>query len=232
MERKYLDKYKTSHGIYGYDKIEVLPESYKNDVIEPFLLKLASQKNTNNVVLDLASGTGLGGNYIEEMGINVVKVDISHIGLSNSNGSRAQAFAERLPLSDESVLGVHMKDGLAHISDKGRLLDEVYRVLKPNGFALLVSQFIRADYVCVGKEQKKVYFDDEEDMAYFYEQIRKQYGRKTISPPYYRTNSWKILKEANEKRFNLTRLWGWTPLASEKEWHENPTYRFALMLQK
>ena len=105
-------------------------------------------------VLDLAGGTGdLAGQFSKRVGQQglVVLADINNAMLSTGRARQidnghignldyAQANAEALPFEDESFDCITMAFGLRNVTDKGRALESMYRVLKPGG-KLLVLEF-------------------------------------------------------------------------------------------
>lgn len=55
-------------------------------------------------------------------------------------------LSKELPLADESVDTVILSDVLEHISESGRLLREIHRVLKPKGALLLNTPFLYPEH--------------------------------------------------------------------------------------
>jgi len=107
-----------------------------------------------DTLLDLAAGTGDIGFLAKERGAGrVILADINHAMLNVGQGralSRGLAEgldfvccdAERIPLPDRSVERISMAFGLRNCTDKGAVLREARRVLRPGG-RILVLEFSR-----------------------------------------------------------------------------------------
>lgn len=116
---------------HGY---HAMLDSLELDVLRPY----AQQKE----VLEVGSGTGLIMKNLEETAKTVVGVDISagmlaqavHRGLNVVQGS-----ATNLPFPNEHFDLVYSLKVLAHIPDIEKALQEMSRVLRPNG--ILVAEF-------------------------------------------------------------------------------------------
>lgn len=91
------------------------------------------------VVLDLACGTGRYGVLAREHGaIRVVEIDNSRAMLAeNHQRNRVQATTEAIPLSSRSLDVVVCGLALGHLPRLQRTMDEIARVLKPGGAALI-----------------------------------------------------------------------------------------------
>lgn len=123
---------------FSYDLVE-LADTYKTTIIDPFL-KRARELSNDPLILDLGSGCGEAGRYIDEQGGKVVSVDINTTGLRQSLRP-VRASAWRLPFADETFDGIHSKDMISHIHPYFRqlLFHEVNRILKPSGECLIVG---------------------------------------------------------------------------------------------
>ena len=104
-----------------------------------------------DTLLDLAAGTGDVGFLARERGAGrVILADINHAMLNVGQGRALDrglvggldfvcCDAERLPLPDRSVDRVSMAFGLRNCTDKGAVLREMRRVLRPGGRALVLE---------------------------------------------------------------------------------------------
>ena len=110
--------------------------SWKNDLIN----WLAPQKNQN--LADVAGGTGdishkflsAGGNSAHIFDINKEMIQEGkkkHGSTKNLNWTIASA--ENIPVSDNTFERATMSFGLRNITDRGKSLNEIYRILKPGG---------------------------------------------------------------------------------------------------
>lgn len=89
------------------------------------------------VVLTVCGGSGMDAHFFAEAGASVISADIS-LGAARRVQERARrhgldlvpivADAERLPFADEAVDVVSVHDGLHHLEDPFRALDEMARV--------------------------------------------------------------------------------------------------------
>lgn len=107
--------------------------------------------NTNNSfegrrVLDIGSGEGFGSYYFYLKGANVFGLDLAPevVGYSNKKyGTKNLEFilgdATELPFEDESFDYVAGMDLIEHVEDVDKLCSEVKRVLKPGGFAYMLT---------------------------------------------------------------------------------------------
>jgi demethylmenaquinone methyltransferase/2-methoxy-6-polyprenyl-1,4-benzoquinol methylase len=103
-------------------------------------------------VLDLASGTGDLALRMAPMLNDQGSITLSDINESMLNIGRnrmidaghlhaeyAVANAEKLPFSDNSFDRITMAFGLRNVTDKQQALNELHRVLKPNGLLMVVE---------------------------------------------------------------------------------------------
>jgi SAM-dependent methyltransferase len=87
-------------------------------------------------VLDLACGTGYGARIMSETGAHVVSLNLERGPLRRSL-SGVQARAEQLPFQDASFDTVVCFEAIEHVAEPARVVDQIARVLRPEGFALL-----------------------------------------------------------------------------------------------
>ena len=109
--------------------------------------RFAAERVQGRQVLDCACGTGYGVRLLREQGLaaRVIGVDIAAASIKYAwkhHGVSAAMYvcasADRLPLADASVDLVTSFETIEHVSDDGFLVNEFYRVLRPNG-KLIVS---------------------------------------------------------------------------------------------
>lgn len=133
------DLYTMDEGIHKYRGIE-LPPTYLDQVLDPFLEDMSGGK-----VLDLGAGTCLINPELEKRGLQGFFLDVSDQGITNAKVANpdiiaVQADSVRLPFANEEFEAVHAKDVLVHISNFAKLAEEIWRVLKPGGRVILVSE--------------------------------------------------------------------------------------------
>jgi ubiquinone/menaquinone biosynthesis C-methylase UbiE/Tfp pilus assembly protein PilF len=107
----------------------------------------ASEFVTDKIVLDIASGEGYGSALLAAHARAVVGVEISREAVEHaqcryagvSNLRFVEGSCEHIPLENASVDVVVSFETIEHIEDHNRFLEEVARVLKPNGLFILSS---------------------------------------------------------------------------------------------
>lgn len=98
----------------------------------------------DKVVLDIASGSGYGTQMLAKYAKKVYGVDVSEEAIEYSkanfgaeNVEYKVGDGESIPLEDNSVDVVVTFETIEHIKDYNRFMDEVMRVLKPDGVAIV-----------------------------------------------------------------------------------------------
>lgn len=134
------------------DKLEndyerMVPEFHSNKLIyaEHVTRYLAAKPIVRNrVVLDIASGSGYGAQILAETAKFVYGVDVNEVAINYSRknyGSDNIEYlvgdGESIPLEDNSVDVVITFETIEHIKNYKKFLNEVERVLKPDGLAIV-----------------------------------------------------------------------------------------------
>jgi len=98
----------------------------------------------DKVVLDIASGSGYGTYVLSEKAKKIygVDVDAGAVKYAKKNYPRKNieyllGDAEKIPLEDNSIDAVITFETIEHIKDYKKFLDEIKRVLRPDGFAVI-----------------------------------------------------------------------------------------------
>ncbi len=97
------------------------------------------------LILDLGSGQGKSSKYLIERGYNVIMMDFSMNALRNLKFQRVLGNALSMPFKDESfdaVLAIHV---ISHVFDRKRIMNEIERVTKKNGY-IFVEVFSVEDF--------------------------------------------------------------------------------------
>jgi ubiquinone/menaquinone biosynthesis C-methylase UbiE len=125
----------------------MIPEAHKGSLIyaEHMTRYLAAEPLVNGkVVLDIACGTGYGTKIMSENASKVYGVDIDAgtIEYAKTNYSAVNieylvGDGQRIPLQDNSIDTVVTFETIEHIKDYRKFIDELKRVLKPDGVAIV-----------------------------------------------------------------------------------------------
>ena len=125
----------------------MIPEYHKSGIIYAEHIvryKAAADIVKGKVILDIASGSGYGTALLSKSAAKVYGVDVSadavayaqaHYGASNI--SYSQGDGQKIPLEDATVDIVVSFETIEHIKDYKQFIEEVKRVLKPDGLLLL-----------------------------------------------------------------------------------------------
>lgn len=101
---------------------------------------------SGKIVLDVASGEGYGSYLLSYVAESVIGVDISHEAIHHSSNSYQkpnlrylQGDCCRLPLADNSIDLVVSFETIEHHDQHEKMLQEIKRVLRPDGLLLISS---------------------------------------------------------------------------------------------
>jgi SAM-dependent methyltransferase len=130
-----------------YDRMYALEDTYwwfqgRQEIIVSMLETCGALASTSTrpLVIDLGCGTGLMLKRLASRA-RMIGLDYSPLALSycrrRTIGDLARFDAVDLPVRDESVDAVLALDMLEHIEDDQRVIDEMARVLRPGGVAVL-----------------------------------------------------------------------------------------------
>jgi ubiquinone/menaquinone biosynthesis C-methylase UbiE len=113
-------------------------DTIEKGVIANYLLSVSLQP-----ILELGCGTGHWSEFLSEMGFNVAATDISEamLGIANRKNIKNVRFqkadASNLPFDNESFNSIVSITMLEFTDNVQKVLNEIYRVLKPNGSLVL-----------------------------------------------------------------------------------------------
>jgi len=103
---------------------------------------------SNMVILDAACGTGYGSNYLAEKGYKVIGIDISPKAINfaikkykKTNLTFLIMDCRNLNFPDSMFDAVISQDTIEHISEDKKFLEEIVRVLKPSGKAIIFTPY-------------------------------------------------------------------------------------------
>jgi len=130
----------------------------------------------NKIVLDIASGEGYGSNLLSDKAKHVIGVDISEEAISHAlkkykkdNLVFKVGSVSSIPIDQSSIDIVVSFETIEHIHEQKEMLNEIKRVLKPNGM-LIMSSPEKANYEDVNKNKnhfhvKELYFSEFNDLV-------------------------------------------------------------------
>jgi ubiquinone/menaquinone biosynthesis C-methylase UbiE len=129
-----------------YDK-RMRARSKHNDSIRNFILQNIRQRKAN--VCDLCCGTGIDIEILKGKVGKITGVDLSkdmiNICRKKFRGDKkvrlVAASSTDTKLGSEQFDFVIIRMGMHHIKDKKSLVDELYRLLKPNGRLILIDKY-------------------------------------------------------------------------------------------
>lgn len=105
---------------------------------------------SGNLVVDLGCGSGelldaLGGRFVQRIGLDVSRKRLETMAGGKTDGweFREADLNGDFPIGDESVDAVLANQVIEHIVDPLRFGEEIYRVLRPGGVAVLTTPNIR-----------------------------------------------------------------------------------------
>jgi|ETNmetMinimDraft_8_1059916.scaffolds.fasta_scaffold16371_2 SAM-dependent methyltransferase len=124
--------------------IDDIDEEVGNNYFTPILNHVVSQINVK-MVCDIGCGNGVfTGDLKQKISCNLLGVDSSKYALEKASQLDFDELIQvddfnkdRLPIDDKSVDFVICKDVLEHLIDPIFLTNEIYRILKPNGYLLV-----------------------------------------------------------------------------------------------
>ena len=124
----------------AYERYRKLAPDDEEHFWEDAITNTSMDKNA--VILDLGTGTGFLARIILKQGFNVLGLDLSRnmLAIAKKNAPDAtlvRGDAERIPLADDSVDLIVSRWVLWTLPHPGSALEEVVRVLKPDGRAIL-----------------------------------------------------------------------------------------------
>ena len=93
-------------------------------------------------ILDVGCGTGLNAKFLTEMGHTIVGVDLSPVAIERFHAKGFTGFIADisqgpLPVAESSFDVVYASEVIEHCVDTRAFLNEIHRVLKPDGMMFL-----------------------------------------------------------------------------------------------
>jgi len=147
---------------------------------------------TNKIVVDLASGEGYGSNLLANHCHHVFSIDINREAVSHArrkypreNITFLQGDATRVPLATHSADVFVSFETIEHHDEHIEMLDEIKRVLKPDGF-LVISSPDRYHYSDLPRyrntyHMKELYEEEFKRLIASYFEICLYFSQRTIA---------------------------------------------------
>lgn len=148
IDKPETSKASVSEGQLAFTGERFVPEVKGQLAYEHFhRYALAARYVSGRVVLDVASGEGYGSALLARYARSVVGVDVSQEAVNHAqrkyasltNVSFLQGRCEELPFAESTFDVVVSFETIEHIAEQRRFLQEVRRVLKPDGLLILSS---------------------------------------------------------------------------------------------
>ena len=147
-------------GNIRFDGFSDIYESSRPTLPRQMFEILKKYKSSIETIVDIGCGTGLSTKVCEEFADRVIGIDPSEDMLKQAKRKEndkikfIQGYGENTTLSD-SVADIVICAQSFHWMKKDETLNEVYRILKPNGIFVIID----ADYPpIINKELEKLYF--------------------------------------------------------------------------
>lgn len=211
--------------------------SFQVEVLQP----LTELLGKSTLALDVGSGLGELANWLEanQPQTRVVRLDLQPEALqAQKHPLTVEARGNILPFADSCFDLITYKDVLPHIYDKAQALRECYRVLKPGGVALLVTQPVGWSGFTYEMPWSRDQFKlvRAKTPALFERKVKRvleKHPNAIINPQYYKMLPGTLLDIANRQGFTILDAVYWAPAEGEADWHEGAgVQRAVIVIQK
>ncbi|MFH1128968.1 MAG: class I SAM-dependent methyltransferase [Candidatus Omnitrophota bacterium] len=223
VDKKVIQKYWTQN-VPGLDMVTkgLNPEQkefyldvdayrYRFDSYIPGIIDSFAEKG--KLILEIGCGMGTDSRYISKKGANIVSFDLSWdnvnfslkgLSLMELKGKGVCGDGEKLPFKDNVFDVVYSFGVLHHTPDTQKAIDEAYRVLKPNGKAVIMLYHKGyAYYVLLFLHGYKRLF-----RIYNQDKLMSQYDHTPLSRMYSREELFKIFTKFNSINISITTYGG------------------------
>lgn len=227
--------------------IRILDYSLRRQYIDAFYTRYASTLAENASVLDVE------GTKIQKRGqfnIEQYPVQVTYLNISSAKAPDIVADAASMPVEDSRFDVVICSETLEHVPDPRIVLQEIYRVLHPEGILLATIPFlnsIHADPYDYGRYTHYYWEENLFRIGFRDISIEKQglfwsvlvdivreavrhsiHIEKTMKSPYLRTVIYKIVQYAKQKAI----LWDNEPEKQQHPLHSRFTTGFGIVAKK
>ena len=111
-------------------------------LLRKLVVKKAKEKfHRGGKTLDIGCGIGNFANYFQDyFGIDIIKSALEELKIKHQKNNVLVSDAENLPFKKESFSFIIAVEVLQYIRDKEKFFDEIFRVMKPNSYAVIITQ--------------------------------------------------------------------------------------------
>jgi SAM-dependent methyltransferase len=111
-------------------------------LLRKLVVKRAKEKfHRGGKTLDIGCGIGNFADYFQDyFGIDIIKSAIEELKIKHQKNNVLVSDAENLPFKKESFSFIIAVEVLQYIRDKEKFFDEIFRVMKPNSYAVIITQ--------------------------------------------------------------------------------------------
>jgi SAM-dependent methyltransferase len=111
-------------------------------LLRKLVVKRAKDKfHRGGKTLDIGCGIGNFADYFQDyFGIDIIKSAIEELKIKHQKNNVLVSDAENLPFKKESFSFIIAVEVLQYIRDKEKFFDEIFRVMKPNSYAVIITQ--------------------------------------------------------------------------------------------
>lgn len=130
--------------VYNKNYINITYKNNKSNYPAKFCYFMFKEYNLNNKILDLGCGNGDFTEEIEKLGFNVIGADI--------NPPKGKKYItmdiqhEIYPFNDNTFDIIFSKSVIEHLRNPEKMVDEVYRILKPGGIFICMTPSWKHSY--------------------------------------------------------------------------------------
>jgi SAM-dependent methyltransferase len=111
-------------------------------LLRKLVVKRAKEKfHRGGKTLDIGCGIGNFADYFQDyFGIDIIKSALEELKIKHQKNNVLVSDAENLPFKKESFSFIIAVEVLQYIRDKEKFFDEIFRVMKPNSYAVIITQ--------------------------------------------------------------------------------------------
>ncbi len=205
-------KSQLEEGIWRSDVYYQMANKGSQDYSHPGMVLLKSVAQKSDHILDFGCGEGTRLNWVSKNSKGSLGLDISQKGLELARKkypklSFKKADLEKVPLPDEGFDLVYSAYVLEHLTYPEKVLKEAIRLLKPNGYLLLIAPNYGAPNRCsppfIGSRQKKLIKSFIRDISYSSSAARSKFPWPADKSNNYALNWNKVTPIATSDKYDV-----------------------------